>query len=42
MKYPELTPALKYIEDEETRKRISLASNTKCKDTNIPILEQLI
>ena len=42
MKYPEVLPALKLCKNEETRRKLSLAYNSRCVKENIPLLEDLV
>lgn len=42
MKYPEVLPSLKLCKNEETRRKLSFAYNTRCVKENIPLLEELV
>ena len=42
MKYPEVLPTLKLCKNEETRKKLSFAYNSRCVKENVPLLEILV
>ena len=35
----QIVPALKFVEDEQVRKKLKFAMDTQCMDKNIPIIE---